>query len=334
MRWINFILIGLLLTGCFKEDIPVPPYTSPEGIESNTAAVGQYYENQVFFDLESNTFVKTIDRTSWDLAFETQPNGHYIFLNGANLMRVIRTGTTDFEAVTSHANSDWFYDNSNGVVEELAIGNWANENSGVNYTSKKEVYIIDRGYTPLGEKRGEVKFQLLGLTDGNYTLKFGPLNNSIVYEVTLTKDDRYNFVHLCFDDGGKTVFAEPLKETWDLVFTQYTAKVTQITTGIVEDYSVNGVLLNRNRVEATTEFAKPFNEIVYSDLENYNFTNQRDIIGYEWKDFDFDSNTYSIFDNHTYLVKTQEGNYYKLRFTGFVNSEGKRGFPSFEFGKF
>ena len=333
MRIILAILLMIGLSSCFKEDEPVPAYKSTEGIFTNTAEVGEFYENQTYFDLETNKFIKTESRLEWDLAFEAAENGHFIFLNGSNLMRVIRTGSTNFDSSFSTSGNEWHYDNSNGNTAELALGNWAEESSN-NFSSKQEVYIIERGYSPLGESLGLVKFQVLGLANAVYTIRFSSFKQNQSYELEIPKNSTYNFVHLSFNNSGEVLFAEPPKDEWDLVFTQYTAKVTQITTGIVEDYLVNGVLLNANDVEAVTESAKPFNDIAFGDLENYSLLTYRDVIGYDWKDFDFDNNTYSISENQTYIIKSVEGNYFKLRFTAFLNAEGKRGYPSFEFGKF
>lgn len=333
MRIILAVTLMIGLSSCFKEDEPVPAYKSPEGVFSNMAEVGEFYENQTYFDLETNTFIKTESRLKWDLAFEADENGHFIFLNGSNLMRVIRTGSTNFDSSFTTAGNEWYYDNSNGNTADLALGNWAEESS-ENLSSKQEVYIIDRGYSPLGESIGMVKFQVLGLVDDVYKIRFSPLKQNQNYVLEIPKNATYNFVHLSFNNSGEVLFAEPPKDEWDLVFTQYTAKVTQITTGIVEDYLVNGVLLNANGVEAVVELAKPFNDINFIDLENNKLLNYRDVIGYDWKDFDFDNNTYSIAENQSYIIKSVEGNYFKLRFTSFLNTDGKRGYPSFEFGKF
>ena len=333
MRIILTILLLIGLSSCFKEDEPVPAYKSPDGIFTNTAEVGEFYENQVYFNLETNEFVKTEPRANWDLAFEADADGKFIFLNGASLMRVIKTGSTNFDSIFSTQGKEWFYDNSNGNIDELAIGEWFTE-EGNSIISKQEVYLIDRGFTPLGNDRGMIKFQVFGLQNNSYQIKFSALNQTSANEIIIPKNELYNYVHLSFDNNGELVFAEPPKNEWDLVFTQYTAKVTQITTGIVEDYSVNGVLINKNGVEVALELLASFEEIKFTDLENYNFTIYRDAIGYEWKDFEFDNNSYSIADFHTYLIKSVEGNYFKLRFTSFVNAEGKRGYPSLEFGRF
>ncbi len=82
------------------------------------------------------------------------------------------------------------------------------------------------------------------------------------------------------------------------------------------------------------EDLKEFDQINHKDLPNYSLSNKYDVIGYDWKEYNFQSQSYEILDDNTYLIKTQEGNYFKLRFTSFLNEQGERGFPAFEFSEF
>jgi len=92
-----FVLVGF--TSCFQEDIPVPPYQSPPGVSTNYAGIGPYYGTQWYYDLETDTFVKIVDRETWDLAFQCGDNEFHIYTNLAKRMSVANTGTTDFDAV-------------------------------------------------------------------------------------------------------------------------------------------------------------------------------------------------------------------------------------------
>mgnify|MGYP006139307281 FL=1 len=97
---------------------------------------------------------------------------------------------------------------------------------------------------------------------------------------------------------------------------------------------VNGVLLNTESTFAVLEDLKEFDQINHKDLPNYSLSNQYDVIGYDWKEYNFQTQSYEILDDNTYLIKTQEGNFFKLRFTSFLNNTGERGFPTFNFSKF
>lgn len=334
-RKLQLLILGALLilfSSCFKEDEPVPPYVSPPGVITNVAEMGPTYDKQLFYDLGTDSFIRVVHRESWDLAFQCINGEFQVFINSSKLMRVANTLSTDFNQVFSTVGLTWKYDNSGGWLDSTAIGDWGTI-VGDEVVSFNHVYIIDRGLEAnTGNNIGYKKMQILGFSNGKYSIRYANLDGSQLQEISFSKDAAYNFIYISFDQGVVTV--EPPKETWDLLFTQYTTLVTQQSTGIVENYSVNGVLLNPYKVVAAREFNKPFTEIVYSDLPGYNFTSQRDIIGYDWKDYDFDLSIYIIYPNKTYIIRDVEGNYYKLRFTSFTNQEGVRGYPTFEVAKF
>lgn len=336
MRLFSYLGLGLLtlaLTSCFEEDEPVPPYISPPGVTTTVAEMGPLYGVQLFYDLQSNQFVRTVDRQTWDLAFQCGAEDYHIFLNDSKLMKVGRTGTANWNAVTSTDNVTWKWDHSEGWEDSTAIGPWG-QVQGDAVVSANLVYVVDRGITTQGNNIGYRKLQVIGLQNNTYTIRFANLDGSDEHTLSFAKDDNYNYIFVSLTGAGATVPVEPPKSEWDLQFTQYTALVTQQGTGIVENYSVNGVLLNAYKVKAAREFSKPFEQIVYSDLSGYNFTTQRDIIGYEWKEYDFDLSTYIIYPNQVYLVQDVEGNYYKMRFTSFTNDQGIRGYPTVEIARF
>lgn len=324
-----FYVFALTLTSCFKDDVPVQPYQSPAGVKTAIAEMGKYYQYQLYFDLETHNFIKKVDRNTWDLAFTTHTNEHTIWLNSANLMRVATTNKTNFSDTLNTQKLTFKYDNSDGSSENTAFGFWANADG----VSNNKIYIVDRGYNHLGEDLGKVQVQLGNVENNTYVVKFKFFDSPEIHQVTLQKNEAYNHVFLSFSQK-KQVEVEPLKTQYDLLFTQYTALVEQIGTGIVENYSVNGVFINPFEVEVATEFTIPFEEIIYTHLELYDFTTKRDIIGYDWKEYNFDKQNYSIYSNKVYLVKTAEENYYKIRFVSFTNENGERGYPTVEISKF
>ena len=334
MKAVNYFILIItfsVFTSCFQEDEPVSPYVSPPGVKTNVASIGPLYDKQLFYDLETDSFVKIVDRNAWDLALESTSSGYHIFINSSKLMKVAKTGNSDFSITYSTVGLDWKYDNSGGWSDSTAFGEWGIETSG-NVTSYEEVYIIDRGLSPTGNNIGYKKIKILGLNNNNYQIQFANLDGSSSQMITIPKSDNHHFVYLSFDNG--VVDIEPPKSSWDLLFTQYTALVKQQSTGIIENYSVNGTLLNPHQVVASREFSKSFEDILFSDLANYQYTKKRDIIGYDWKDYDFDLSVYIIFPNRNYIVKSVEGNYFKIRFTSFTNDLGERGYPTFEVSKF
>ncbi len=331
--YIIYVFILVEFTSCFQEDEPVPPYVSPSGVTTNVAGMGPSYGTQWYYDLGTDSFVKVVDRESWDLAFQCGDNEYHIFTNLAKRMSAANTGTTNFDAVTSATGLTFRFDRSEGYIDSLAIGDWGIF-SGGNAVSHNNVYVVDRGITTLGVDIGKKKMQVLDLTGGIYQIRVANLDGTNDQILSIAKDPDHSFVHLSLNGAGSVVNVEPDKYDWDLLFTQYTAKVEQEGTGIIEDYSVNGVLLNPYQVRIAHDFTKPFTDIVYSDLTTYTWSTLWDAIGYDWKYYDFDAMVYVIEPGRTYIVQSVEGDYYKLRFTSFTNDLGEKGYPTFELAKF
>lgn len=324
-------LATMLLTSCFQEDDPVPPYQSPDGVTTTVAEMGPDYSLQLFYDIGTNQFIASAHRESWDLAFQCGTADYHVFMNSSKLMAVYKTSSTDFNAVVSDAGATWAYDNSNGDENLTAIGEWGTPN-GTNVVSSNFVYIVDRGLSTTGSSLGKKKIQILGLTEGVYTVKMADLNGNNEQTLQIAKEPLYNYIFLSLD--GQKVIVEPPKADWDLVFTQYTTVVYSSDSSIVENYSVNGILLNSYLVEGARDFTKSFENILFNDLSSYNFVPVRDIIGYDWKFYNFDTQKYEIYAGRNFLVKDVEGYYYKVRFISFVNDQGVKGYPKFEFSRF
>jgi len=326
-----FILVGF--TSCFQEDDPVPPYQSPAGVNSSVAGMGPLYATQWFYDLGTDSFVKVTDRESWDLAFQCGDNDYHIYTNLSKFMSVANTGLTDFNAVTTGAGLNYDFDRSEGWEDSTAIGEWGTFNAG-NVTSFNYVYVVDRGITTLGNNIGRKKMQVISLTGDTYQIRIADLNGNNEQVLNIPKYPNKNFTYISLTGTGSIADVEPDKFDYDIVFTQYTTLVEEIGTGVFHDYSTNGVLVNPYQVQTARDFTKPFLDIVYSDLSTYTWSTNWDYIGYEWKYYDFDLSTYVVLPNRTYIILSTEGDYYKLRFTSFVNDMGERGYPAFEVSKF
>jgi hypothetical protein len=119
-----------------------------------------------------------------------------------------------------------------------------------------------------------------------------------------------------------------MKEEWDIQFTQY----THIFEGNPPTpYLVSGALSNRYMVDVAEVFDKDFSEITLEDATIYPFSKDINTIGYDWKEYSFNSGGYSIFSDKNYLIKTAEGKYYKFHFIDFYDASGNKGTPTFEF---
>jgi len=92
-------------------------------------------------------------------------------------------------------------------------------------------------------------------------------------------------------------------------------------------------LLSTGHSLAVLDSVSAYDEIDFEKLGAYDFSSQRDAIGYEWKDVSVNTSTglanYVVKPNYTYIIKTSGDKYFKFRFLSF-SLEGISGHPRFE----
>ena len=323
---VTYLILLFALTSCFEEDEMVLPH-DPGDLTVGNVELTETYKYQVFYDFETNTGVKQNLISEWDLGFETADSGWHIILNTSKMMLAGNTGKTDFESVKSKGGIEMNFDPSHGNLDITAIGNWhtLSEDKPV---SLEYVYIIDRGTDENFDLVGEKKVTF-NLQDKNtYVVRFANLNGSGEQTVVIPKDTTVNFVCFSFENG--IVDIEPDKNSWDLQFGKYS---TLLFTDVGDPYPyvVTGVLLNPFKTLAGRDSIHQFEELSFEIAEAQNLVIQKDIIGYEWKDYDFDNEIYQVDPSKIYILKNRVGFYYKLRFIDFYNSTGEKGYPTFEF---
>jgi len=323
---VTYIILLFALTSCFEEDIMVPPHETGD-LTVGEVELTETYKYQVFYDFETNSTIKQNIISEWDLGFETADSGWHIILNTSKMMLAGNTGQTDFESVKSKKDIIMNFDPSHGNLDSTAIGNWYTL-SGEKPVSLKYVYIIDRGsdedFNLLGEKK--VTFNLQD--ENTFVVRFANLNGSGEQTMVIPKDTLVNFVCFSFEKG--IVDIEPNKNSWDFQFGKYS---TLLFTDVGDPYPylVTGVLLNPYKTLAGQDTIHQFEELSFEIAETQNLVRQKDIIGYEWKEYDFDNEIYQVDPGKIYLLKNRVGFYYKLRFIDFYNSTGEKGYPTFEF---
>lgn len=322
----TYIILLFALTSCFEEDEMVLPH-DPGDLTEGEVELTETYKYQVFYDFETNSTIKQNIFSEWDLGFETSDSGWHVILNTSKMMLAGNTGETDFEKVKSNSGLTMNFDPSHGNLDSTAIGNWYSYNE-ENPVSLEYVYVIDRGtdedFNLLGEKKITLNFQ----DENTYTVRFANLDGSDEQTMIVPKDTAVNFVCFSFENG--IVEIEPDKNTWDLQFCKYS---TLLFTDVGDPYPylVTGVLINPFKTVAGLDTINQFDEITFEIAEQQDLFNQRDIIGYDWKEYDFDNETYQVFPEKVYILRNRIGFYYKLRFIDFYNSTGEKGYPTFEF---
>lgn len=312
--FLQLLVPVLLLPACSPEELPAPAHQPGTSVSSATD-MGPGYEYQVFYSLDENAVISRNLKTVWDLGFECTPDGFHVILNGSKSMYAANTGLQDMSRVadTSGFAGNKRLDAPGGSLDSTAIGDWR---------AATNVFLIDRGATVDGAI-GFVKLRVEEADEAGYTISFQHLHESGVRTLRIPKDTNYNFTFLSFDEGGKIVDVAPPKDEWTLCFTQYTAEIPI-------PYLVTGVLLNPYRTAAVLDSTIGFDAIDLSYAQQKELSENRDVIGYNWKVYDFDAGSYRVNAAMNYIVKVQDGSYYKLHFIDFYNSEGVKGNPQWE----
>lgn len=318
----NIILLTIvisLFSSCFKEDekIYIPPL-----IGSDVVVLGNSYHNQVWVDLNGFEHRATHEFDSWDLAFSCDKNNFDIRLNTALSMYAGTNGEKIFENVHSEEDIEMTFDASSGNRDSLAFGEWYRvEND--NYISNEFVFVVNRGINTDLDEMGYKKIQVF-IENQNYQIRYANLDGSEENTLTIPKNDLYNYTHFSFEDG--IVEIEPKRNDWTLKFSKYST-IIFTTDGIPTDYNVVGVLLNPYKVLAveTDTLTHPYDSIELQDTAYYQFTNRNDIIGYNWKVYDFDDAQYEVYTQKSYIIKDRDGYFYKFHFISFYDDQGNKG---------
>jgi hypothetical protein len=303
----------ILFVSCEKAEIPVNK-PNVYGVITQVEMGGDY-GNQLFYNIENNEVVRVNHRETWDLGFENGIDGKHIILNSAKLMSVAKTTAENLEDVTSSDGLTFRFDAPSGNIDSTAIHEWWNENV---------VYIIDRGFSTTGSQLGKIKIRFFQVNETEFEFQWSNLSGGAIITSSVPKNSATNFTAFSFANGGELRDIEPSTGNWQLCFTAYTHVYHDGT-----PYLVTGVISNRKNVEIA-ESNLSFQEIDYTSAVSAIYEQRINVIGFDWKQYDFDLSMFTVNSNRVFLLKDQNSKYYKLRFIDFYTETGVKGAPKFE----
>lgn len=340
-------IISLLLLSCSKED-PFPEREIP--IESAFVVPsigGPNQQNQVYFDLSSNTETPVV-RDSWDLRFYSDDEFR-VSLNTSIYMTTKELEFTDLNNVstsdvqelfnvvsigTFDANNVEFVDDFDGDINNTAIAEISNDES------ENKVYLLNLGYevgteTPqvgsvavAGAHRGWKKIRILK-QDENYVLQYADLDDTTFQEITIEKETDYNFTFFSFNTNT-VVGVEPEKQKWDINFTVFTNEITGFGTYGFTDFIASNNLQNVKAYSVSNDEIT-FNDFSNLDIETANFSDSQRVIGSSWRFGGGPDVLPQINDAIFFIIQDAEGIFYKIKFLTLTNDDGERGFPQFQY---
>ncbi len=303
-------------SSCFKGDTPVQ-LPAPGDSKTFQVSMGENYHRAVYFDLTTEDTLGN-EHSAWDLCLESTPDGYHVWMNGGNNALIDNTNTQDFESVTDTAGASWMMDDPYWSIDLTAVGDWR---------ADRLVYILDRGNEKSDADRfRKIIFQSVNSTE--YEVQYSNLDGSGFFISQLEKKSGNAYIYFSFDNNGEVLDIEPQAAIWSVIFTRYRTLITTVFPAL--PYLVTGVLINPNIAVAVDSMAT-FSSIDYTKALSYSYSERRDIIGYDWKRFDFTSQAYVMKPYINYVIRDAEGVYWKLHFIDFYNATGEKGFPQFEY---
>jgi len=260
----------------------------------------------------------------WDLAFEITGITGSVLVNTAKGMRVFKAPYTvaqwaqlDTAGLAANwpeqhnSETNW----SSGALNQGLTANpfdlgWGIYNFTTNNIAGDSLFVLvmaDGQYK---------KFVVNGFASAtnSFTFTLASLDGANEQVGNLVRSDfaGKNFGYWSFTNGA-TSDPEPLATDWDLLFTKYSAFVTQPFPAF---YPVVGVLQNR-QVEALQVDGIPSNDVQWT---NQTLGAEMNIIGYDWKNFNMTTFQWEYAQDRTYFVKDRAANIWKLVFTTYGGS--------------
>ena len=319
----------IFFTACHKEEDLYDNPSVAEGVQTQVFEMGESYSQQLYFDFESQQ-VGSNAFGSWDIGVACNGTPHVIICGGKNVQfSAARLRNIDFLDVKSiNRNSlDWRFDNPNGHIDSTAMCG-AFESTPEGYVGKiGDVYVLDLGADSILSRR-YVKMHFLNAIGGMYQFLWGYVYDSSEYYITkIQTKPEYNYAYFSFAQK-KLVQNEVFEsKNWDVVFTTYKEAIPDAN-GLIFDYVIRGALINPNKISVVQlDGNVNWNNFRYADALQLPFNKNWNEIGYDWKEYDQTAGRYTIVPNRYYILKTINGNYFKMRFVDFYDDQGRKGYP-------
>jgi hypothetical protein len=317
------ISIAIIFSSCEKEEKPIK--LPPKGDATFMAiTLGKDFEKQAFLNLKDSQ-ITLVDINSWDLAFDASPYEYSIYLNGGMDMFAADTKKDNFFTTNNTDTFNYKWDAPCGCYDSLALSHWCYPDR----NSKGNIYLIDRGayYTT----NRFIQFRLIRVTPYNYEFQYMALEApDKVYKVSLPKDHTKSKVYFSFTTPNTYINFEPTIQNWDLCFLKY--RYVFYETSILTKYVVRGIFINTAKIAVAVDSTHTFEKITPNiALNEFHYSNIRDVMGYDWKVYNFTTGQYNTRTQVNYIIRSYlNDDIYKLRFLDF-NHNGVKGTPKFEY---
>ena len=294
------LLSLLFLAACFPKEDAVEP--TPRINKSVMLDAGEYKNTVAFYSLDKAEVVAEASPMDWDFYIDEE----VIRLNYFRSMQVAKfdqswdkledTVGLDFRNLT--------YDSYESMSQwELA---------------EDQIYVVDYGL--------DNEFNPIGLT----SVRFERTTTGVkIWQNAIGSDyetfEEVNEASFYYNIREKRSLDLPQETEYDVAFGKYTDLVT--IDNITQDYLIYGAIQGKALAYYENE---PFDSVKTEQFNAIRLMNNKDVLGWDWKNYNRPKDAYEIVDNRTYLIMSNAGFKYKLRFVSFYNTAGQSGHPTFE----
>ena len=291
-------------------------------------SMGAGYAQQAYYRLSDDN-VEQVANENWDLAFSmigqtdvgVSINESTTSVTGmpAPELKLFLTNASDFsEAIDTSSFGDRLYNDEsgwdNGALNNVATPGdpfdlgWGQYNVTNHSLTGTRIFAVElRDGT-------HKKFMIENFAQGSYNLKYANLDGSDEQTVSISKANFPEAPIALFSFASGEVL--PSVGAFDLLFCRYYTKLDD-GTGNLLDYPVSGVLSAPGVEVAQADEIDPAT-VEYAAYED-SLSTELDVIGYDWKAFDFTLG-WVMPDDRAYFVKTPDNLIYKLVFVDFEGS--------------
>lgn len=299
MRNLRWSLIVLALWACRKPEKPYPAPQPPSQGNRISFALGSDYDTTYFWNLLTDQ-KQALVRTAWDLRIDSLGR---LWLNSALYAFAAEISDTNLRTVPP--NLTWLPDVPDTPIIALD-------------PQRPRFYLVDRDRAGQFYPESQ-RYWKLGLwqENGKKYLWVAPLTQEGIKIEYPPGESLFRFT-------PKGLEPVPIT-SWHISLTRY---IHPFYDQPIEFrfYPVVGVLLGDNVEGAVVSSqTKPFSAFSASDVSQVSFTRRRDIIGYDWKRFDFDQNAYIVDTTRYYVLRVGPFAYWKMRFLDFYGPTGEKG---------
>jgi len=305
--------------------------TAQRAMKSDSIVMSANYVDEVYYSMANGT-IQTGPRATWDIAFRTMKMSSSILTNdgsGVILYTYPKADTSGWATMDTIGLSTWkpMYNDptdwENGAFSRNASGHpdygWCKYNDVTHNLTGDSLFVIK-----LRDGSFKKLWMVKKLSAADiYIFRYSNLDGSDEQNVTedISSLTATEFSGYSLQTNARVAF-QPVKNSWDILFTKYMSVQSNGT-----PYLVTGVLSNDSVI--TKKFYPV--SLDYNDFGAGTWDSTRSSIGWDWKVFDINTFTYYVVDSTVYFIKPLQGDIYKLIFTGFAG--GSTGIVKFDLEK-